>query len=1071
MQRTRRNIDALVQQVRTRYHRRNLLRGGAINLLALLVCLTTLFFWYPALAERPVTLLLAALAATAGMVWVLAKFLVRPALRTLSDEQIALFIEEHIPDLEDRLNSAVEAAPAGNEPLLDNLLEDAAARTTRIFPGTIVSRLRERFFLYIAGGGVAAFLIFGFANLDRIRLTASEIQRGELAPRPFMTISPGNVDVEKGEAQQVIAAFRKAFNDEVRIAYKQGDQKWTRTTMQPGLDAHSFLWEFFDIQEAIAYYIEADGRRSDVFRISLFEFPAVARIDLAFRFPAYTGLPDRTETDKGNIRGPEGSRVEITVHATGPAEKAAMIFGNSSAVPFERSGADTFTATITLREEDLYSLRLTDADGNTNKFPDQYQIIPVPDAKPRITIRGPGRDTRASAVEEVLIAADAQDDYGIAAFELFYSVNGEPETALDMLASGGGTAASGETLLFLEDFSVEPGDVITYYLQARDAFQEETSDMYFIEIRPFDQSFTQAANPGAGQGAQRQSGLVINQQEIIAATWRLLRSQEDHRDYDASLEALVQAQRNLQKNIAGRIETTALSLELRADKTQRQVVEYLQKAVSEMEVAAADLEEHELRRALTPERRALNNLLRADALHTERQVAQQQRGMGGGMSATEERMSELMDLELDISKNKYEVQQQGSPAEQAQELDAAMQRVKDLARRQQDLAENSNPNQLQGKARKRFVDRLKREQDDLRQQLQEFTESMQQTGSESMQQRLGRAARNMTEAQQALRRNNMTEAMGRQQQALNELRQLQQDMQIASRGSLRERVEALGQDLNALTERENRLAQEIMEAPERDRSAANALEEERAVILEETQELLREARDMERLARGQDQALATALRNLQQQAMRGRLMDHMRASREALQNGWTDTAGRIEGEILKGMERLKRPQEALSQGLPVTEEEELARALNDIQALQSELRRLDAQSQRAGGDDERALETRLQRQLSQARDMVERLHRENAGNEAMQRALTSVQNALVRADHTGVLLDEESAKSFFGDRFYDPLSELEAELWQRLDYLQLARQLYGSRRDEVPAEYRAMVEKYFESLSKHATSR
>ena len=81
-------------------------------------------------------------------------------------------------------------------------------------------------------------------------------------------------------------------------------------------------------------------------------------------------------------------------------------------------------------------------------------------------------------------------------------------------------------MVFLEDFTLEPGDIISYYIEAEDFFASHTpeaTDMYFIEVVPFDQRFTQENNMGGGQGGGMQSRTVISQQEIIAATWRLHR--------------------------------------------------------------------------------------------------------------------------------------------------------------------------------------------------------------------------------------------------------------------------------------------------------------------------------------------------------------------------------------------------------------------------------------------------------------------------------------------------------------------------------------------------------------------
>src|SRR5690606_20906113 len=112
--------------------------------------------------------------------------------------------------------------------------------------------------------------------------------------------------------------------------------------------------------------------------------------------------------------------------------------------------------------------------------------------------------------------------------------------------------------------------------------------------------------------------------------------------------ALVQAQATLKSEIEQRINSTAFSLELRANEEQQKVVENLRLATAEMGKAVAELGDDDLRAALTPERKALTFLQRADAQNQENQVAMS-RGQGGGGAGTEERMTELMDLELDIS--------------------------------------------------------------------------------------------------------------------------------------------------------------------------------------------------------------------------------------------------------------------------------------------------------------------------------------------------------------------------------------------------------------------------------------
>src|SRR5690606_25592509 len=219
---------------------------------------------------------------------------------------------------------------------------------------------------------------------------------------------------------------------------------------------------------------------------------------------------------------------------------------------------------------------------------------------------------------------------------------------------------------------------------------------------------------GAGMPGQP-SGVVLSQQQIISATWKLHRQRRDMDEaaFKADVEALAQAQANLQQNIEGRINSTAFAIELQTSEDSRKIVAFLRDAVKEMKLAVEALKGARLEEALTPERRALNRLLRADALSKERQIAiSRQPGAAGSGGATEERMTELMDLELDISKDKYETQEQSRPPGQQQdrEVEEALQRIRELARKQQNLAQQAQNNQITGEDRKRTVERLKRDQ-------------------------------------------------------------------------------------------------------------------------------------------------------------------------------------------------------------------------------------------------------------------------------------------------------------------------------------------------------------------------
>ena len=983
--------------------------------------------------------------------------------RKLSDAQLALFIEERHEELEDRLNSALESGgkAASENSILAALIQDAAAKIQPILPTMLLkragARIRTVTFLLVA----IAFLVLGLTRLDRLYLSPEDVERTRV---PYLSVSPGNVEIDQGADVAIVATLRSGSRDDITLNYQVADGPWMSELMLPGRRGQDYLAELLDIQHTVQYYVETGRYRTDAFAISVYEFPEVHQIDVTYEYPPYAQRTPYTQVDEGDIEALRGSQVTVNIRTSVRAESAAIILDSGEELPLTRVEAGQFRHRFELQTPDRYTIRLVDELERENRFPNEYLITPIEDGAPRITLQEPGRDLRANAVQEVLIAADVSDDYGLESFALRYFVNGGDEETVNLLSVAGTTDDTGEHLLYLEDYTLQPGDVITYYVEASDALQSEATDMYFIEVIPFEQNFTQLANAGGGAAGmqQRQSGLVISQQDIIAATWRLWRERLDLEDFEQALEELIQAQRSVQANIEERLRTTAFSLELRDSQEQQKVTEYLSGAVEAMEEAVEELESGRLREALTPQRRALNQLLRADALNNDRQVAQQRGQPGGqGGGSAEERMTELMDLELDISRDKYETQRQRPAAEASAEDNASLRRVQELARRQQDLAQMRPPESQEDQ--RRFVDRLQREQDELQETLESMQNQMDQS-SQQAQDAFSRALRNMEQAQRALRRGNMDEAAARQQQAANELTSIEDALRLQARGNDRELLESMADELDRLIENESDLSQQLDEAG--DRPSLEALEE----VLDqrnESQEALARIMDQAEALEDAQSEAATAARNLGREVYRQALQEDMQNSEQALQNGWMETARRIQEEIDEDMDQLASARQALQDALPVTESEQLAQSLQDLQALQEELRELEDQAQRLRENNGApAQQARLEAQMNRAQALAREMMDDMQGLRSSRQAAAGVQNALTRADHTGVLLDEDSAEEFFNRNIYTPLSQLEVEIRQQLEQQQLESRLFGSRRHEVPPEYQDMVEKYYESLSR-----
>src|SRR4029079_7104043 len=125
------------------------------------------------------------------------------------------------------------------------------------------------------------------------------------------------------------------------------------------------------------------------------------------------------------------------------------------------------------------------------------------------------------------------DDFGVKQLDLIYSVNGGAEKAVSLYGKGAQPlppVSAGHTI-YLEELGVKPGDFVSYYAKAYDTDtvsgpKTTSSDIYFIKIRPFNQSFRQAQSNGdqgggGGGGGQQNAGpgaLSEQQRQIISET-------------------------------------------------------------------------------------------------------------------------------------------------------------------------------------------------------------------------------------------------------------------------------------------------------------------------------------------------------------------------------------------------------------------------------------------------------------------------------------------------------------------------------------------------------------------------
>ncbi|WP_420635453.1 DUF4175 family protein [Candidatus Palauibacter sp.] len=919
-------------------------------------------------------------AAAAGLfVW----FVARPLGRRVSDAQVALYLEEHEPSLKAAFLAATEAAteragsPAGPSGLDARLLEAAVERARRVERGRRVERdgLR-RSSAWFAGVATAVLLvaIFGPAFQGTAgSLLLSPWKTADAANPYAITVEPGDALIARG-SDQLVRAFPQGFEtDEVEVAVRRGESEvWARYFMTPGEDGVGFEILLFDLDEPTDYAVTSEGVRSPVFRIDVADLPYVERIDLEYHFPAYTGLSPRTVEDGGDIAVLRGTEVRLRVTPTMATEGARLSFDDQDqeeGTALEPADG-AFETSFTVTGETFYHVEFMGPGGRFVVGSPDYLVEPLDDQPPGVRISDPGRDTRLSPIEELYVEVQAEDDFGLGRVELLYSVNGGEESSrvLHGTARGGATQVSGGHTFFLEEFGLEPGDVLSYYARATDlrsgasggsgSVGVESSDIYFVEIRPFDQNYRQAeqgggGGGGGGGGSGMEGELSEQQRQIVAATFRLMR---DGEEFDAAeMSENLATLTLLQGRLRQQVEELALQMQQRgvaADPAFETVFRELPLAPEEMREAETKLGERRLREALSPEQRALQHLQRAEAAFRDVQVQQGGGGGGGGGggSAAAEELADLFELELDRLRNQYETVQRGQQQQQDQEVDEALQKLEELARRQQQMNERqaAQPRGGAGGGQGQQQQMIQ-ETEELARQLQRLAREDDRADIEESARRLQQAADQMRQAQAQGRQGQGQAQASNALDRLRDARRLLENRQVAA---VEREVEDAVRRAERIAERQREVQSDVNEDPTtRDPDRLSALRERKGDLAGEVDAL---ETDLDRLAREARQEQPEAARRLGEAAgeiRESRLRDKLKFSRGVLGTQSEDYIRNFEEQISRDAENVRTRVQAARDALSESDPRRLGRQLDEtrdlVRGLESLQERLE---QRAEGE-------------------------------------------------------------------------------------------------------------------------
>lgn len=958
-----------------------------------------------------------------------------PLRRRPSDWQVARYVEERVAGTEERLSTAVGEATA--QGLMAPLVVRDAARFAGGLDLDVVvprGRLRQRV-VTLAMVGALALVPLALAAPSWVR--AWQFALVSLVPsRVSLSVVPGSGAIDEGERVDVRAEIRGLPSmltpGPVTL---EVEREGTRRLMAMAAHDEAYLAPLGTVDGPVTLRVRSPYATSPAVTLDVVRRPRIAHLRVHYEYPGHTGLDARVDEGNGDIYAPAGTRVRLEVSTTEPVRSGALDFADRPALVAEPTGDHHLSASFVVEHDTSYRIGLEALDGRRVADTTEYFVRAVDDRPPDVRILRPGGDRRVTRLEEVVVEARADDDYGVEALDLVVAVRGGEERAIPLRRGRPTTAATGATTLYLEDLGVEPGDFVSYYARAREVGRGRgvapaRSDIFFLEVRPFNEEFEAAQSQAQGQAGDDGGfdDLVAEQKDIIIATWKLERRATAGRSSEDAA-TVARAQREVRTKAERLAAQSAGVTPLLPGRTGRpgeggkgdggdggEHTTPMERAVAAMQAAEAALSAVRPQAALPHEMTALNELLRAQAEVRRRQVSQQRASaQGRGRRNGNEDLSALFDRELQRQQQtNYELPNSVEQREDRRE-DDAMARLRELARRQDDLARAQRElarqqASLSAEEARRRLERLTREQEALRQQAERLARQMRSEAGASGQQgqprergedarAMEQAARDMASAAAALGEQNASAAEGFGQRASERLRETARRMGAPGSEPSARRAGDLQLSASELAEAERRLADRI---------------EREGRGVEGTDALRRLAGEQERLAE--------------------RAADLARTARQAAA-GERDVAGGArtlaERKVDDAMRRLGQDLREAA-GAPQGSGERASRALAERgRQVATDLARAAEAFGRAAGLDQASRDDA--RRLARARSLGEELAR-------IERGISDTTQRLARANQAGQPAEGGQGSGNVGDRAARDQAGRDLERLQQ-EYARASREL------------------------------
>jgi hypothetical protein len=391
-----------------------------------------------------------------GIAYVVWRFLLRPLRVPMGEEELALVLENHYGDLDDRLISTLQFAAhdqtrlGASEVLIKKVADQAGELIGNLDASGPVESKRTWKRMSMPAAALIILVIYSVCYSQVMGLW---FQRNVLfadTPWPQETY----LSIEGGQEVDGKLQFRVVRGRSLNITVKANvnhvvPKEVTFRMDFPGLgttgenvtgagpDGNIYVKTFSNVAEPFEFYVTGNDDRTRDCHVKVVDPPELLDVRFKIYYPAYMKRPQsEIEFERGVLAVPPGSRVSLSGRANKPLAGARLLLDGKEVekslrlVSTDKMVKQSTNAELkgisghfylperTKKSSMKLQFELTDTEGITNEHGATYAIRIDLDRPPSVSMNRTGVRADVTAKALIPLIIQGHDDCGVAGFEL-----------------------------------------------------------------------------------------------------------------------------------------------------------------------------------------------------------------------------------------------------------------------------------------------------------------------------------------------------------------------------------------------------------------------------------------------------------------------------------------------------------------------------------------------------------------------------------------------------------------------------------------------------------------------------